>query len=316
MSRTTTLELPDGVGGTDLRPVLTLMPVPVDGTSLPDAPVATVDEEAPTPADVPDATKAARRKQRRRRREERGLSALAGADALRARVDDAIGGGGREASRRERRRTARAERRAAARAAARRAKRKAAKQAARQEAGATARRADRKAERTARRRKGDAERAAIGKKVEAEREARRVKRKARARTAERKAERAKAKATRSRRGWWAGRRAGGRATGGAKGRAKGARAQRRAQARAVTSSGTSGRKRVLVAFGAAHVATVAVTLRDALAFPDPVWDTAGIPRTTTVAKVAIVPFVFAPKYRAEQKPKLHAAAEALRLQGG
>ncbi len=65
-----------------------------------------------------------------------------------------------------------------------------------------------------------------------------------------------------------------------------------------------------------HLATAGAALRDALSVPDHVWDTAGIPRTATVAKIALVPVAGAAAYKNDVKPKLDVAGEALELQGG
>lgn len=75
-------------------------------------------------------------------------------------------------------------------------------------------------------------------------------------------------------------------------------------------------KGALVSLLVTHLVTAGVVVKDALSVPDHVWDTAGIPRTATVAKIALVPVAGAAAYQNDVKPKLDVAAEALEHQGG
>lgn len=65
-----------------------------------------------------------------------------------------------------------------------------------------------------------------------------------------------------------------------------------------------------------HVASSGAALKDALGRPDHVWDTAGISRTATVTRIALVPGIGVAAYTRDVKPRLEVAAEALQLQGG
>lgn len=65
-----------------------------------------------------------------------------------------------------------------------------------------------------------------------------------------------------------------------------------------------------------HLASAAMVLREAIGTPDIIWDTAGIAKTPTIAKIALVPFVGAAGFKNTVKPKLDQAADAMRLQGG
>jgi hypothetical protein len=88
------------------------------------------------------------------------------------------------------------------------------------------------------------------------------------------------------------------------------------------ASDSGGGKGALALKGAAaslvavHLASAGLALKDALATPDIVWDTAGIPKRSGLAKIALVPIVGATQYQREVKPKLTVAGEALEHQGG
>lgn len=73
---------------------------------------------------------------------------------------------------------------------------------------------------------------------------------------------------------------------------------------------------VLGAVLVAHVASAAAALRDALSTPDLVWDTAGVAKTSGIAKIVLVPVAGPAGYTRDVKPKLAVARDALRLQGG
>lgn len=77
---------------------------------------------------------------------------------------------------------------------------------------------------------------------------------------------------------------------------------------------------VVKAFGGAllagHLAMAAMALRDAMAFDDLVWDTAGVPKLATMAKIALVPGLGAAQFRSTVKPKLDHAQAAVHLIGG
>jgi hypothetical protein len=75
-------------------------------------------------------------------------------------------------------------------------------------------------------------------------------------------------------------------------------------------------KGALASLVVTHLVTAGVVLKEALSVPDHVWDTAGIPRTPTLAKIALLPVAGAAAYHNDVKPKLDVAAEALELQGG
>lgn len=90
-------------------------------------------------------------------------------------------------------------------------------------------------------------------------------------------------------------------------------------AEAVDAEGGAGATVVKGALGAlvvAHLASAGLALKEAIATPDLVWDTAGIPKKASVAKIALVPFAGAAGYTRDIKPKLAVAADALKLQGG
>ncbi len=75
-------------------------------------------------------------------------------------------------------------------------------------------------------------------------------------------------------------------------------------------------KGALAAALVGHVALAGAALKDALARPDIVWDTAGIAKQATVAKIALLPMMGSAAYTKDVKPKLEVAASALALQGG
>lgn len=89
-----------------------------------------------------------------------------------------------------------------------------------------------------------------------------------------------------------------------------------AEAKGSGGKGSMVLKGALVSLLVTHLATAGTALRDALSVPDHVWDTAGIARTATVAKIALVPVAGAAAYKNDVKPKLDVAGEALDLQGG
>jgi len=72
---------------------------------------------------------------------------------------------------------------------------------------------------------------------------------------------------------------------------------------------------IVVAVGA-HLAGAGLALKQALAYDDFVWDTAGIARTPTLARIALVPVVGARAFTADVEPKLAQAAAALEHLGG
>lgn len=75
-------------------------------------------------------------------------------------------------------------------------------------------------------------------------------------------------------------------------------------------------KKAAVAAAVGHVVTAGATVKDALGTPDLVWDTAGISRTRTIAQIALLPGIGAQRYRAEAKPKLAVAEQAVEHLGG
>lgn len=75
-------------------------------------------------------------------------------------------------------------------------------------------------------------------------------------------------------------------------------------------------KKAAVAAAVGHVVTAGATVKDALGTPELVWDTAGISRTRTIAQIALLPGIGAQRYRADAKPKLAVAEQAVEHLGG
>ncbi len=87
----------------------------------------------------------------------------------------------------------------------------------------------------------------------------------------------------------------------------------------VTDSGGKGGLIVKLVLGSllvGHLATAGLALREAISTPDIIWDTAGIARIPTIAKIALIPGLGAARFKNEVKPKLDQAAAAMKLQGG
>lgn len=65
-----------------------------------------------------------------------------------------------------------------------------------------------------------------------------------------------------------------------------------------------------------HLATAGMALRDAVSRPAIAWETAGIAKTATLARIAVLPVLGPTGYTKDVKPKLELATKAMALQGG
>lgn len=65
-----------------------------------------------------------------------------------------------------------------------------------------------------------------------------------------------------------------------------------------------------------HLVMAGLALKEAIAIPDPVWDTAGVAKTPTLVKIALVPGAGAAGFKNTVKPQLDQASQAMRLIGG